>query len=166
MEQDLTTPLRDLLRPLGLDLYDVEFASGTLNVTVDRPGGVDLEALTAATHAVSTYLDETDPIPGRYTLDVASPGLERRLRTPEHFARAVGERITVREVRKGQPTRRLEGPLVGSTELSATINDDQLGEVVVALDSLERARTIFHWGSEKRPSPSKGRATATTSKRG
>ena len=45
---------------------------------------------------VSAALDEIDPIPGRYTLSVSSPGLERRLRTPAHFARAVGETVTVR----------------------------------------------------------------------
>ena len=52
-------------------------------MVVTRPGGVDLEALTKANRAISEWLDANDPIPGRFTLDVSSPGLERRLRTPD-----------------------------------------------------------------------------------
>jgi ribosome maturation factor RimP len=55
------------------------------------PGGVDLEALTDANRVVSSVLDELDPIPGRYTLEVSSPGVERTLRTPAHFVKAIGE---------------------------------------------------------------------------
>ena len=56
-------------------------------MVVTKPGGVDLESLTKANRAISEWLDANDPIPGRFTLDVSSPGLERRLRTPQHFAR-------------------------------------------------------------------------------
>jgi ribosome maturation factor RimP len=95
MAMDLETPLRSLLSPLGLDLYDLELAAGTLNVTVIKDGGVDLEALTKANRVISEWLDINDPIPGRFTLDVSSPGLERRLRTPEHFRSTVGEVVTL-----------------------------------------------------------------------
>ncbi|HEY7931864.1 MAG TPA: ribosome maturation factor RimP [Acidimicrobiales bacterium] len=144
---DLETPLRSLIANLNLDLYDVEFTAGTLSVVVDRPGGVDVDALASANRAISTWLDENDPIPGRFTLDVSSPGLERRLRTPAHFARAVGEQVTLRERRDGEKTRRLEGVLVAADETSVTIDDAEAGRVVVALDALERARTVFHWGA-------------------
>jgi ribosome maturation factor RimP len=154
---ELETPLRSLLAERGLDLYDVEFASGTLTVTVHRPGGVDVDALADANHVISTWLDEHDPIPGRYTLDVASPGLERRLRTPAHFAAAVGERVTLRERRTGEATRRLEGVVLASTATSVTLEEVQLGVVEVPLDAVERARTVFLWGAAPKPSPSKGR---------
>jgi ribosome maturation factor RimP len=147
--------------PLGLELYDVELASGTLSVTVSAPGGVDLEHLTAANHAISAWLDEHDPIPGRYTLDVASPGLERRLRTPEHYAGALGERVTLRERRDGAATRRLEGTLLAATERTATIADAEAGEVTVELDHVERARTVFVWGPAPKPTPSRS-ANAST----
>ena len=80
---DLETPLRPLLSNLGLDLYDLEMISGTLTITVTKDGGVDLESLTKANRAISEWLDLNDPIPGRFTLDVSSPGLERRLRVVE-----------------------------------------------------------------------------------
>ncbi len=89
-------------------------AGGVLAVTVDRAGGVDLDALTTANRAVSRALDELDPIPGRYSLEVSSPGLERPLRTPAHFARAIGETITVKTRPQVPGERRRRGPFGGS----------------------------------------------------
>ncbi len=163
---ELETPLRSLLSSLGLDLYDLEFAKGALNVIVQRAGGVDLEALTKANRAISEWLDLNDPIPGRFTLDVSSPGLERRLRTSEHFRSAVGEVVTLREQREGEPTRRLEGPLLSVSDTSVTLADANVGEVVVAIGAVERARTVFQWGGEPKPSPSRGKASTTTSNKG
>lgn len=156
--QDLTTPLRELVDTLGLELYDVEFASGSLNVTVDKSGGIDSDTLAKANQAISAWLDETDPIAGRFTLDVSSPGLERKLRTAAHFRGAVGSRVTLRERRGSEPTRRLEGVITAADEHAVTLDDAQLGTVVIALDAIERARTIFVWGAQPKPSPSRGNA--------
>ena len=163
---ELETPLRSLLSNLGLDLYDLELSKGTLNVTVNKPGGVDLESLTRANRAISEWLDLNDPIPGRFTLDVSSPGLERRLRTVEHFRTAVGEVVTLRERRDNEPTRRLEGMLRDVTETTLTLEDNALGEVRVALEAIERSRTVFQWGGEAKPSPSRGKPSTATSKKG
>ena len=82
----MAVDLYDLLSPVvdatGLELVDVELRSGVLTVTVDRPGGVDLEGLTEVNRVVSAVLDERDPIPGRYTLEVSSPGVERTPAAP------------------------------------------------------------------------------------
>ncbi len=163
---DLETPLRSLLSPLGLNLYDLELAAGTLNVTVIKDGGVDLEALTKANRVISEWLDINDPIPGRFTLDVSSPGLERRLRTPEHFRSTVGEVVTLRELREGESTRRLEGTVLEADDKSVTLNDEEQGRVVVLLSNVERARTVFKWGAEAKPSPSRATKSPSTSKKG
>lgn len=162
---DWDTTLRPILTPLGLELYDVEFAAGTLNVVVNRPGGVDLESLTKANRTISEWLDANDPIAGRFTLDVSSPGLERKLRTSAHFSSAVGELVTLRERRTGEPTRRLEGTLISVDETSLTIDDNDLATVTVALDAIERARTVFAWGATK-PATTKGTKASSTSKKG
>lgn len=163
---DLETPLRSLLSPLGLDLYDLEMVKGTLNVIVTKEGGVDLESLTKANRTISEWLDAHDPISGRYTLDVSSPGLERKLRTPEHFATTVGEVVTLREIRSGEPTRRLEGTVLKADKKSVTLKDLEHGEVTVQIADVERARTVFKWGAEAKPTPSRGSKTSTTGKKG
>ena len=161
---DLETPVRTLLSTLGLDLYDLEFAKGTLNVVVAKDGGVDLESLTKANRTIGEWLDLNDPIPGHFTLDVSSPGLERKLRTAKHYASAVGQIVTLRQLRAGEPTRRLEGVLTAATEKDVTIDDAEAGLVTIDIENIERARTVFHWGAEAKPSPSK--AASTTKKKG
>ena len=163
MEWDTT--IRPLLAPLGLELYDVEFSAGTLNVVVNRVGGVDLESLTKANRVISEWLDASDPIAGRFTLDVSSPGLERRLRTPEHFKSAVGEVVTLRELRDDEPTRRLEGTVVDANDTTVSLNDHDMGVVVINLNAIERARTVFEWGATK-PASNKNTKTSSTSKKG
>ena len=78
---ELIAVLRPVVSAAGLELVDVELRSGVLLVTVDRPGGVDLQALTDANRVVSDVLDELDPIPGT----LLARGLEpRRGADPAH----------------------------------------------------------------------------------
>jgi len=161
---DFETPFRAVLSELGLELYDVELAKGTLSVTVTRPGGIDLESVVAANRAISTWLDENDPIDSRYELDVSSPGLERSLRTPEHFAHAVGETVTLRLVPNDAPAQRLTGTLVSVTGSTAILKDESGQDHDIDLNHIERARTVFVWGATEKPSPSRGRAVGAKGK--
>ncbi len=85
---DLVAPI---VADLKLDLYDLEFNGGILkSPSTPRPdsdGGVTLDQLALVTRLVRRDLDHHDPIPGHYTLEVTSPGLERTLRTATHFQR-------------------------------------------------------------------------------
>ena len=121
---DLIAVLRPVVNAADLELVDVELRSGVLLVTVDRPGGVDLQALTDANRAVSGVLDELDPIPGQYSLEVSSPGVERTLRTPDHFARAVGETVSVKTRPQVPGERRLRGRLVAADDEGFELETD------------------------------------------
>jgi ribosome maturation factor RimP len=147
---DLADALSPLLEARGLDLVDVELHGSELTVYVDRQGGVDLDTLSEATRAVSGALDEIDPLPGRYTLAVSSPGLERRLRTPAHFARAIGEAVTVRVHGGTADVRRVSGTLEGADETGFTLVGPDLpgGSMRIAYSEIERARTVFEWGPQ------------------
>jgi ribosome maturation factor RimP len=160
---DLETPVTTILSNLGLDLYDLELHGGNLEIVVTKSGGVSLDEVTKANREIGEWLDANDPIPNRYTLDVSSPGLERKLRTPKHFSTTLGEVVTLRELREGAPTRRLEGVVTKVDSDSVTLNDDTVGEVQIPLKNVERARTVFKWGAEAKPSPSKGTKTAVGS---
>ena len=159
MVEDLFAALQPVLADTGLELVDVEMKTGVLQVTVDREGGVDLEALTAANRAVSTLLDELDPIPGRYSLEVSSPGIERSLRTPAHFAKALGATVTVKTRPQVPGERRLRGTLLTSDDdgftLSVEGSDDE--PVRLAYSDIDRARTVFVWGGQDTPGNPAGR---------
>jgi ribosome maturation factor RimP len=145
---DLADALSPVVEARGLELVDVEIHGAQLTVFVDREGGVGLDDLGEATKDVSVALDRIDPMPGRYTLTVSSPGLERRLRTPAHFARAVGETVTVRVDAGTADVRRLTGTLESADETGCTLAGPDVpgGEVRISYDQIERARTVFDWG--------------------
>jgi ribosome maturation factor RimP len=74
--------------------------------------------------------------------------------------------VTLRERRSDAPTRRLEGTVLAADETSVTLDDAEQGRVVVAIDSIERARTVFKWGAEAKPSPSRAKSDASSTKKG
>ena len=163
----MTDELRELLEPavqaVDLELFDVEMKSGVLVVTVDRDGGVDLDALTEANRAVSAVLDERDPFPGSYTLEVSSPGVERNLRVPRHFAQAVGETVSVKTRPQVPGERRLTGELVAADDDGFELAGET-GRVRLVYSDVDRARTVFTWGPTPRPgggAGAKGRRTTT-----
>jgi ribosome maturation factor RimP len=149
---------------LHLDLYDIELRGGTLRITVDTPpgsaGGVDLDTLTLVTKMLSRDLDHDDPMPGHYTLEVTSPGLERTLRTPAHYQREVGKTVALRLRDVVQGERRVQGVLVAADDQGATIRTDDLTDRVVAYDQIDRARTVFVWGPAPKPGKSPGKPKA------
>ena len=161
--------VRDIVLPVlsnhDVELYDLDVRGPLVRVVVDREGGVDLEGLSAVTRAVSRALDEADPISHHYTLEVTSPGVERPLRTPAQFARAVGEVVKVRLTSGGEGERRFEGLLTAADEHGITVeaagsdaeSEDEAGGPrtrTLAYDEIERARTVFEWGT---PGPRPGR---------
>ena len=162
--------VRALIEPVvaaeGLEVFDLEQAGPVLRVTVDRPGGVDIEDITRTTRAISRTLDEHDPITGGYTLEVSSPGLERVLRTPAHYAWAVGRTVSVKTHPDHPLGRRFAGTVTGSTDTTVTIAlDEPLGEsITLNLGEIERARTTFVWGPAPKPGGSSGKKTTKSSK--
>jgi ribosome maturation factor RimP len=154
--------IRDLIEPVltGLDveLFDVEYGGALLKVTVDRPGGIDMDTVAIATRAISRALDEADPIPGRYTLEVSSPGLERALRTPAHFAWAVGKKVAVKSRPTFEGDRRVTGTLRAADDEGIELAlDEPAGETRrLRFDDIDKARTVFEWGEA--PKPGAGRS--------
>jgi len=151
-----------ILARLGLELFDVEQKGAILRVSIDRDGGVDLEALSDATRAVSAALDDADPMPGRYTLEVSSPGLERTLRTPAHFRRYVGTTLSVKTKPEVEGERRVTGTLSSVDDEGVVVGGRHL-----AFDDIERARTVFEWAPTPKPkgAPPRAKANARTKKK-
>jgi ribosome maturation factor RimP len=152
--------VRELVEPiasdLDLDLYDLEQRGGTLRVTIDTPpgsgAGVDMDRLALATRLISREMDHHDPMPGKYTLEVTSPGVERTLRLPSHFQREIGKTINVRLVAAVAEPRRLEGELIAADDVAATVRlGDGSTEQVVPYAQIDRARTVFVWGPQPKP---------------
>jgi len=143
--------LRAHVEAAGCELYDVVWAPGLLRVLIDRKGGIDLNTLTTLSPVLSSALDhaEPDPLPGRYTLEVSSPGLERQLKTPAHYRRFVGTPINVKLAAAAAAAD-------GDRRFQATLDDADdegfsAGGRRLSYDDVELAMTVFEWGPAPKP---------------
>jgi ribosome maturation factor RimP len=146
---DLDGLVRTVVEGAGLELVEVSFGSEqgrkVLSVSVDRDGGVDLESIADVNRRIARRLDLEGFDPGPYSLEVGSPGIERPLRSPEEFARRVGERVKVKTTRPVDGARTLEGTIVAADEQQLKIATDQ-DERTIPFEDIASARTVFEWG--------------------
>ncbi len=139
----------ELLSPsvedMGYELIDVEYhtapKSGTLRLYIDREEGIDIEDCEAVSRQVSGILDVEDPINGMYHLEVSSPGLDRVLRTPAHFAAFIGNEVNVRLRRPVDGRRKMRGVLTSASEEKIEVNVDNT-TITVELAQIEKARLV------------------------
>jgi len=98
--QSLEALLTPVAYALGCELYDLEYVKEggdrILRLYIDKEGGVDLDDCERVSRAAEAVLDEHDPIPTAYRLQVGSPGIERKLSKPHHFQRYIGHKIIVK----------------------------------------------------------------------
>ena len=105
-----------------------------LTVYIDSPDGVDHELCAQVTDVLRDYLD-------RYALDVSSPGLERPLRTPRHFAGVVGRRVTIRTAEEIDGRKRFRGEVVAASEADITVATSN-GRVRIPYEAIARGNLI------------------------
>lgn len=119
MERSVVKQVWEITEPLiaheGFELVDIEYqreGHGTvLRFYLDRAGGVSVDALAPLSRRLGDVLDVHDAVPGSYTLEVSSPGINRRLRRPDHFRRYIGQKVRVRTVTPLSGRRSFVGPL-------------------------------------------------------
>jgi ribosome maturation factor RimP len=154
--------VRELIEPLvtsqGAEVVDVEHGPGLLRISLDLlGGGIDLETITRFSEQISDLLDVHDPVPGRYTLEVSSPGLERPLKSPAQFQRFVGTVVNVKTRSHVEGERRFQGPLTAADDEQVTV-----GGRTLRYDEIEKAKTVFEWGpTPKKSAPKTKKATTT-----
>lgn len=150
------TRVWELAAPLaegeGMEILDIEFrreggrGERVLRLYVDKQGGPNVDDLSRVSRQLSDLLDEQDAIEGAYTLEVSSPGINRPLKRPEHFARFVGKRIRVRtrEVINGR--RSFLGILKGVEENKITLGQEgQQYEIPFSL--IEKSNYEHDWSA-------------------
>lgn len=145
-------------RSLGLEVVEVEFRGGgkarMLRIYIDKPGGVTHEDCADVSREVGTILDVEDAVPGgTYTLEVSSPGLDRKLSKAADFERFAGRlvKVSTREAVNGN--RHFEGRLETFQNGTLTIDLDAghkrkkkeastAGKVDINLNDIEKANLV------------------------
>jgi ribosome maturation factor RimP len=142
---ELIQLLGPVIERQGYELADLELKvgsrDGVLRVFIDKPGGVGLEDCELISRQVSALLDVEDPVPGRYSLEVSSPGLDRKLTKPLHFQRFVGEEVKVETRFPVLGRRRFRGVLQAADEKSSVVVVDR-EPYELQIDGIETARLV------------------------
>jgi len=114
--EELAILLEPTIERLGFELSDLEVKlggrGGIVRLFIDQPDGISLEDCEKVSLAVSALLDVEDPLPGQYSLEVSSPGLDRKLTKVEHFQRFTGETLKVQMRFPIEGRKRFRGTLV------------------------------------------------------
>ncbi|MEW5250172.1 ribosome maturation factor RimP [Microbulbifer discodermiae] len=142
--------LEELLAPvvasLGCELWGIDYQThgrnALLRIYIDADRGIAVEDCEKVSRQASAVLDVEDPISGRYTLEVSSPGLDRPLYRLEHYQRFVGSRIDVRLRMPLEGRRKWQGLLAGVEGEEVVLRIDDENEYLLPIDSIERANII------------------------
>jgi len=134
------------IRSLGYELVGVEFQTGSksgslLRIYIDSEQGISADDCQKVSYQVSGVLEVEDPIPGHYTLEVSSPGLDRLLFRPEDFERFAGQLIKLRVAYPVEGRRRFKGLLLGMQDRNVVIRQDDM-EISLPFDQVEQARLV------------------------
>lgn len=138
-----------------VELDDVEVLGGgqIVRVTVDADEPLGVDRIAELSRGISRIIDEEDPIPTSYTLEVSSPGLERRLRRPRHYEKSLGKQIKVKTLSAVAGEKTHTGNLTAAGDEGFTIDVDGT-ERTLAYAQVASARTVFEWETSTRPGKS------------
>jgi ribosome maturation factor RimP len=161
--EHVTTLVGPIATRLGLEVVGVELV-GTgrhqiLRVLVDRDGGAGVEECARVSEALSRELDLYDLLADSYTLEVASPGLDRPLRSPRDFVRFSGRTVAVTSAIPIEGQRRFRGRLLGLVDGRVAIRLEDGREVRLAPEEITLARLVVEM-AELREDFKRSRMTA------
>ncbi len=141
---NLEESIEIVVRGCGAELYDIvttkENANNIFRVFVTNKDGVSLDKCAEISRMISPVLDIDEPMNGNYILEVSSPGIERKLKRPQHFIGSIGEKVRVKDFEKNI----LKGELLSADENEIKIKTEE-GEEVITYNEISSASTYFEW---------------------
>jgi ribosome maturation factor RimP len=151
LEKEVQDQLAAIVADEGLELVATEVVgSGSktiLRLIVDSPDGVNLDQCASVSRQASATLDVEDPIHHHYTLEVSSPGLDRKLNREEDYERYIGQRVRIRMAPSFREHRTVAGELLGKRNDLIRIFDDSGQEIELPIAEIFEARLEVDWTS-------------------
>ena len=150
MKKGIKETVRELVTPviegLGYEVWDITYqkvgADYHLEITIDSERGINIEDCEKVHRAIDPILDEQDPIESFYYLDVSSPGIERELRTDEHIALSIGEKVEVRLFAAQDGRKSFTARLTGFSDGALTFLENDV-ELTVKRSDISKLTTVF-----------------------
>jgi len=151
LEDTVQEQLTAMVADEGLELLATEVVGSgpqtILRLVVDGPDGVGLDKCASVSRQASAMLDVEDPIRHHYTLEVSSPGLDRKLYSIEDFEQYVGHRVRIRMAPSYREHRTVIGELLGTHQEKVRVFDDSGQEIQLPIDEIFEARLEVDWNS-------------------
>lgn len=162
--QALTLDIAGVIGSLDLQCLGVEWhpagGESRLRVYIDKPDSeVAVEDCETASREISAWMDVNDPIPGHYTLEVSSPGLDRPLFSASQCAAVVGSQIKLNLKLPLDGRRRLTGELIAVEGDRISLRNEEVGDIELGFANIENARVVPDWaalGLAAAPKPGAG----------
>lgn len=138
---------KPIVEGLGFELVDVEYvregSQWYLRILIDKPGGITLDDCEAVHKPLSDKLDEVDPIPQAYMLEVSSPGVERPFKTARDFEKAIGEQVQIRFYKPVDGSKTVEGILEAYDGQNVTVTVDKGIRKTYALETISKINRMI-----------------------
>lgn len=135
--------LNQLVKECGVELYDTEIVnenSRTIyRVYITKKGGVNLDDCEKVSRLLSPIFDVTPPISGEYTLEVSSPGVERKLEKPKHYISSIGELVRINTTLLD-----VRGEILSADDNSVTLKTED-GILTIDYINIKKAKTYLEW---------------------
>lgn len=145
MQEQLKSLIEPVVEGLGCRLWGIEYLAhgkrASLKVYIERDQGVDVDDCARVSRQLSAVLDVEDPIRSQYTLEVSSPGMDRRLFTSEQFETFKGSNVKVSLKTPYEGRRRFKGVLCGIEEGDVVVRSGD-EEYLFPLDDIDRANVV------------------------
>ncbi len=140
----LESDIKSMVESIGLKVYDTAIISENdetiYRIQVTSEDGVSLDKCVEATKLISPLLDVTPPVREDYRLEVSSPGIERKLRTLDHFKHSLGEKVKIITLEK----EKIRGTML-RVEADTIVLETDEGESSVKFAAIAKASTYFEW---------------------
>ena len=145
MSDQLSELIQPVVEAMGCELWGIEQLSmgrhSTVKIYIDSENGIDIEDCAKVSRQVSSLFDVEDPVNGEYTLEVSSPGLDRRLFKLDHYAALIGSEVRIRLKRPYEGRRKYSGQLRG-IEGDEIILGYQDEEILFPFEEIEKANVV------------------------
>lgn len=144
-QQQISELIAPLVEALDCELWGVEYLSqgrhSVLRIYIEKEPRVEIEDCEKISRQVSSILDVEDPIAGKYTLEVSSPGMDRLLFTLDHYRRCIGEQVALKLARAFEGRKKFQGQLVGVENDEIVLHIDG-EEYVLPFESIDKANVV------------------------
>ncbi|MDC1018066.1 ribosome maturation factor RimP [Pseudomonadales bacterium] len=145
----MSAQLRSLIEPvvtgMGFELWGVEYLTqgrySVLKIFIDSENGIDVDDCASVSRQVGSLLDVEEPLRGQYTLEVSSPGMDRRLFTFEQFDLMKGSQVQLKLNKPFDGKKRFTGLLVGTEDKEIVLRVGE-EETLFPYEMIDRANVV------------------------